>query len=97
MQASFSATAPASTVSSYSFGVSTSANSTLVSSNNITNTSTPPILSASGTGSGANVVYTISSVRCCQRGSLGPDQLVGAHGQLHVDLHRDPTHDRLGK
>ena len=60
VQASFTATAPASSVTSYTFGVSTSVNGTLVSSNTITNTSTPPILSASGTGSGANVVYTIT-------------------------------------
>jgi hypothetical protein len=60
VQASFTAAAPGSTVASYSFGVSTSANSTVVSSNTITNTSTPPVLSASGTGSGANVLYTIT-------------------------------------
>ena len=72
VQASFSATAPASTVTSYSFGVSTSANSTLVSSNSITNTSTPPVLSASGSGSGANVVYTITQFGAANGGLSAP-------------------------
>jgi large repetitive protein len=60
VQASFNASAPASTVTTYTFGVSTSVNATVVSSNTITNTSTPPVLAASGHGSGANVVYTIT-------------------------------------
>ncbi len=57
---SFNATAPAASVTSYNFGVSTSANATAVASNGITNTSTPPILSIANTTPGANTVYTIS-------------------------------------
>ena len=60
VQVSFTATAPAASVTSYSFGVSTSANATLVSSNNITNTSTPPILAVGNATPGVNTVYTIS-------------------------------------
>ncbi len=60
VQVGFTATAPASSVASYSFGVSTSANATLVSSNNITNTSTPPVLSVGNSAPGTNTVYTIS-------------------------------------
>jgi hypothetical protein len=60
VQVSFTAAAPAATVTTYTLGVSTSANATLVSSNSITNTSTPPILSIVNTSSGANTVYTIA-------------------------------------
>jgi hypothetical protein len=60
VEVSFTATAPGASVTSYTLGVSTSANATLVSSNSITNTSTPPILSVGSSAPGVNTVYTIS-------------------------------------
>ena len=95
VQVSFTATAPAASVTSYSFGVSTSANATLVSSNSITNTSTPPILAIGNATPGANR-FTRSASSGRQRGPHGGHSRTGAHRQLLADLHCQPTHDRLG-
>ena len=96
VQVSFTATAPAASVTSYSFGVSTSANATLVSSNNITNTSTPPILAVGNATPGVNTVYTISQFGAANGGLTAAHSRTGAHRQLLPDLHGQPTHDRLG-